>query len=468
MEWVLDSKNTGGVPIKSWCKNVEPGALEQAFNAAQHPGIIKHIVLLPDCHQGYGVPIGSVVVTKDVVIPYAVGVDIGCLDKDTEFLSPNGWIPISKYQGQKVLQYDRYLDSASFTFPLNYVKKESSGFNYFKNTYGLDQMLSDDHKVLYFHGYRGRGFKPHNYTAIELIQKHNCLKKGAYGGFKTTFGIDTPGLNISDELIRVYIMVSADGRVRKNYVELHFRKERKINRAVLLLEAANINFNMSKWNDGSTCISFGEFPYSKSLSMFWKGSQHQLRIITEECLYWNGHIGLHETFSTTIKEHADVIQYAFAAIGIRANISCPKPRENEQQVYLVYKTQNEYIGITKESSITKVESLDGYEYCFTVPSGYFVARRNNKIFITGNCGMGSVKTSLTVDDMNEEKLKRIYKEITSKIPMGEGETYMTEQKWEGFDNIKKDWSENRYFPIWYEKKAWNWIKRSLGSLGSGK
>ena len=65
-------------PIKSWVTDIEEGALEQAKNLANLPFIHKHIALMPDCHQGYGMPIGGVMAAKGVVIPNAVGVDIGC------------------------------------------------------------------------------------------------------------------------------------------------------------------------------------------------------------------------------------------------------------------------------------------------------------------------------------------------------------------------------------------------------
>lgn len=64
--------------IKSWCENPEDGAIEQAKNLAQLPFAFKQICLMPDTHQGYGMPIGGVLATKGVVIPNAVGVDIGC------------------------------------------------------------------------------------------------------------------------------------------------------------------------------------------------------------------------------------------------------------------------------------------------------------------------------------------------------------------------------------------------------
>lgn len=66
------------LPIKSWCSDIESGALAQVTNLANLPFAFRHIALMPDCHQGYGMPIGGVLATKDVIIPNAVGVDIGC------------------------------------------------------------------------------------------------------------------------------------------------------------------------------------------------------------------------------------------------------------------------------------------------------------------------------------------------------------------------------------------------------
>ncbi len=81
MEYVYDKENyaINGL-IKSWVPEdkIEDGALQQAMNLANLPFAFKHIALMPDCHQGYGMPIGGVLVTNDVIIPNAVGVDIGC------------------------------------------------------------------------------------------------------------------------------------------------------------------------------------------------------------------------------------------------------------------------------------------------------------------------------------------------------------------------------------------------------
>jgi len=78
MEFVIFNKEKNRIPIKCWLGDIESGAREQAENLSNLPFAYKHIALMPDCHQGYGMPIGGVLVTKDVIIPNAVGVDIGC------------------------------------------------------------------------------------------------------------------------------------------------------------------------------------------------------------------------------------------------------------------------------------------------------------------------------------------------------------------------------------------------------
>lgn len=58
-------------------EGIEEGALKQIETAMKLP-VAKAGALMPDAHQGYGLPIGGVLATENAIIPYAVGVDIGC------------------------------------------------------------------------------------------------------------------------------------------------------------------------------------------------------------------------------------------------------------------------------------------------------------------------------------------------------------------------------------------------------
>ena len=78
--FVLHNENNKA-PIKMWLPDqtyADELCLEQALNLANLPFIYKWVCLMPDTHAGMGMPIGGVIATTDVIIPNAVGVDIGC------------------------------------------------------------------------------------------------------------------------------------------------------------------------------------------------------------------------------------------------------------------------------------------------------------------------------------------------------------------------------------------------------
>src|SRR2546430_17529272 len=56
---------------------IEPAALAQIHNIAALPVAVA-VAVMPDAHVGYGMPIGTVLATANAVVPYAVGIDIGC------------------------------------------------------------------------------------------------------------------------------------------------------------------------------------------------------------------------------------------------------------------------------------------------------------------------------------------------------------------------------------------------------
>jgi len=69
------------VPIHVWLSDesqVDALCMEQASHLARLPFLHKRVCLMPDTHAGMGMPIGGVIATEGVIIPNAVGVDIGC------------------------------------------------------------------------------------------------------------------------------------------------------------------------------------------------------------------------------------------------------------------------------------------------------------------------------------------------------------------------------------------------------
>lgn len=79
--FVMYEKDNMKVPVKVWLpeqSDLEEKCREQAYHLAQLPFLYKWVNLMPDTHAGMGMPIGGVIAAENVIIPNAVGVDIGC------------------------------------------------------------------------------------------------------------------------------------------------------------------------------------------------------------------------------------------------------------------------------------------------------------------------------------------------------------------------------------------------------
>lgn len=69
--------NENAVVFLPW-QAIEAEAQQQILNTAKMPFVFKHIAVMPDCHYGKGATVGTVLATREAIIPAAVGVDIGC------------------------------------------------------------------------------------------------------------------------------------------------------------------------------------------------------------------------------------------------------------------------------------------------------------------------------------------------------------------------------------------------------
>lgn len=85
-------------------KMVTDRTLDQAVNVATLPGVEKHVVVLPDGHEGYGFPVGGVAATdvnEGVISPGGVGYDINCLAGNSAVLHELGYgISISEFENK--------------------------------------------------------------------------------------------------------------------------------------------------------------------------------------------------------------------------------------------------------------------------------------------------------------------------------------------------------------------------------
>ncbi len=92
---------------------IEQGALDQMYTAMKLP-VADSGALMPDAHQGYGLPIGGVLATKNSVIPYGVGVDIGCRMCLSIYDMPKNRLEVDKPALIKMLNNNTRFGNASF------------------------------------------------------------------------------------------------------------------------------------------------------------------------------------------------------------------------------------------------------------------------------------------------------------------------------------------------------------------
>lgn len=423
-----------------------------------------NIRIMPDCHAGAGCVIGTTIVypkENPKIVPNLVGVDIGCVDKDTEFLTEKGFVKISEYDNQKLAVFNKNTKETFFELPLAYIKKEEKEFYHLKTKYGIDQMLSKEHTCLVekgSHHKANRRGELYTLTAEELYNKHNTLALG----FRDNFLCEIPSIKLNSlnslttEQIRVQIMIMADGHIQNVNTKrcvCRFKKERKIKRCIELLNAANIEYISTLNNENITSIYFYAPIIDKRIKYFYDSNIEQLKIICDEIKHWDFSIS-DNCYISKYKEDVDFVQYAFAATGYRTSINYDS-REGKESYRCLISDSRPRIQIagTPKTAINIVPSEDGYKYCFTTSTGFWIMRRNGCICVTGNCGMFCVKIAEKEIDM-----VKLDKTIRESIPLG--------------SNVRdKDHSYNKYVNLnallCKEHVDLNRAHKSIGTLGGG-
>lgn len=308
----------------------------------------------------------------------------GCVSADTEFFTGSGWKRIADYQeGDKVLQYDPDIFKATLVEPEAYIKKPCEWFYRFKTKYGLDMVLSPEHNVLCV---------PENSLNHYKISAEEVAKKGSKfrGRIPTAFRYTGKGINLTDVEIKLMIAVIADSTVNNSKsVTFHIKKDRKKQELRKILEEYGEHYNWYERKNGYVDVTVRPPMLDKEFKQFWYNcTDDQLKVVCDNVLKWDGCTANNrKSFSTTSKASADFVQFAFESCGYRAKLSY-RDREGKSREYIVTISERNFVGLRNYKGPEKVSSVDGFKYCFTVPTHCLVLRHNGCVFCTGNTGMG--------------------------------------------------------------------------------
>lgn len=344
---------------------------------------------------------------------FAFFYDMGCVDGDTEYLSPTGWRKIKEWSGDEVAQYDPMTRTASFVRPTSYIDRACVDMIHFKTVRGLDQMLSAEHRMLVVGGGHkgGKGCPPPSWkhtpvtAAGEYSTKSNPnpwfynvsaqemfdIKRQRHVSVATTFLLDGPGVALTDAQIRVQIAVHADGYLaNKSKVVIRVKKNRKKQRIRELLRVAAIPYIERDLTEGYSAFRFTPPRHTKVFGQeWWSCSTSQKIVICDEVGHWDGSfrksggVGFFSRSACC----AEFIQFCFVSTNRRAFLAKGPALEGGKFDYVVHAIgQGRTTNLVNLLGGLAVSAPGGRKYCFEVPTHYLVLRRNGNVFITGNTG----------------------------------------------------------------------------------
>ena len=302
----------------------------------------------------------------------------GCVDCDTEFFNGREWKRIADYQdGDMVLQYNED-GTANLVQPLRYIKQPCKTLWHFETNKSINQTVCEDHRILYTWSNNKKSI--HETNVLELINKsQNNINWG--GKFLVNFKRSGKGIPLTDSQIRLMICVMAEGHFDKKgngrWVIVKLRKPRKRERIVQLLKKANIEYQYRYSEAEDVHIYKFYAPERRKVygDYWWDATEEQAKIIEEEVVNWDGNI-------IKSRVHKKEKQKGSTA--------------GKKPVYLVTTSHTQYGSLCfdnrpqkTKTKFEQVPTIDGFKYCFTVPSSMLVLRRKDCIFITGNCGKTS-------------------------------------------------------------------------------
>jgi len=331
----------------------------------------------------------------------------GCVDSDTEVLTQEGWLPIKDWSGQAVaslksegLVYDQPLAFHSYDYQGYMVKIEG---------HATEFMVTPNHRVWYER--KGlRFFEP----AIKTLARSNVRvpvapTEGHTSEMLATFlvaGADYDAGNFLDFLG----MFIADGSTTDHpsnacAINLSVKKQRKkdfLNSGCLQSVAASAGSELKAYECAGGFTAYhlyapGLREWLRSEVGVGAGSKRippmalalncvQSERLLQALLHGDGHRNDDQgkdgwTYTTVSPRLADDVQRLCLHAGYRSVVSQVKGREE----WCVSITPKTFAHVTKEKCPEwGMEYYTGKVWCFTMPTGVFVTRRNGKVCITGN------------------------------------------------------------------------------------
>lgn len=205
-------------------KHIEEGALIQMSQAAKLPVAVAG-ALMPDAHSGYGLPIGGVLATENAIIPYGVGVDIGCRMCLSVFdIDPKELIQKQQYFVRELNEATLFGAGKQFDVYASHEVLDREEFNVLGLLKGLQGRAA---KQLGSSG-SGNHFVEFGIVEIEEIDTVLGIHPGRYLGLLSHSGSRALGANIANHYTKIAIEKRRLSGEAKNLAWLNLDEEEGI------------------------------------------------------------------------------------------------------------------------------------------------------------------------------------------------------------------------------------------------
>ena len=196
------SLNQNGIQFNVFGQeHIEEGAMHQMYQAAKLPISVAG-ALMPDAHSGYGLPIGGVLATENAVIPYGVGVDIGCRMCLSIFdIDPKELVQKESYFAREINEATLFGGGQQFDTASNHEVMDNELF------YQLPLLKNLHGRAWKQLGSSGSGNHFAEFGVIEVLEKDEVLgiDTGLYVGLLTHSGSRALGANIANHYTKLAI-----------------------------------------------------------------------------------------------------------------------------------------------------------------------------------------------------------------------------------------------------------------------
>jgi tRNA-splicing ligase RtcB (3'-phosphate/5'-hydroxy nucleic acid ligase) len=179
-------------------KHIERNAIKQMELVMCLP-IAEKGALMPDAHQGYGLPIGGVLATKNAVIPYGVGMDIGCRMALSILDLPASYVDHHVYELKKALQNETHFGNDGGLETI----QEHAIFDH-PNFNQTDLLKRLHGKAIRQLGSSGSGNHFVEFGVIDLVENNSVhLPYGSYAAILSHSGSRSLGANIAQHYTNI-------------------------------------------------------------------------------------------------------------------------------------------------------------------------------------------------------------------------------------------------------------------------